>query len=69
MVETEFSLVRFRGDQNLAAEPYKGLTPLSATDIADAIIYCTRCPPHVNISELLIMPTAQAAATIIHRDN
>lgn len=68
MVQTEFSLVRFRGDDALATAPYKGLQPLTPEDIADAIIYCTNCPPHVNISEMLIMPTAQAAATVVHRE-
>ncbi len=68
MVHTEFSLVRFKGDQTLAENPYKGLKPLTAEDIADAIIYSASCPPHVNISEMLIMPTAQAAATLVHRE-
>jgi len=66
-VETEFSLVRFHGDAQRAAAVYHGFTPLSATDVADAVLYCAQCPPHVNVSELLLMPTDQAAATMINR--
>jgi len=67
MVETEFSLVRFRGDKERASKVYQGLTPLSPDDIAAAVVYCATRPPHVNVSELLIMPTAQASATLAHR--
>jgi len=67
MVETEFSLVRFRGDKERAGKVYQGLTPLSPDDIADAIVYCATRPPHVNISEMLVMPTAQASTTMVHR--
>jgi len=67
MVETEFSLVRFRGDKERAAKVYQGLTPLSPDDIADAVVYCASRPPHVNISEVMVMPTAQASATLVHR--
>jgi NADP-dependent 3-hydroxy acid dehydrogenase YdfG len=67
-VETEFSMVRFRGDKERAASVYKGIQPLTADDIADAILYCASCPPHVNISEMIIMPTAQACATMMHRE-
>lgn len=66
-VETDFSLVRFKGDKQRAADVYQGMTPLSARDIADAICYCASCPPHVNISEMLIMPTDQAAASMVYR--
>jgi len=68
MVQTEFSLVRFKGDQTTADAVYKGMQPLTPQDVADAVAYCATCPPHVNISEILIMPTAQAAATVIHRE-
>lgn len=67
MVETEFSLVRFKGDSNKAATPYKGLKPLTGDDIADVIYYCASLPGHVNINDVLVMPTAQASATHVHR--
>jgi 3-hydroxy acid dehydrogenase / malonic semialdehyde reductase len=66
-VETEFSVVRFHGDKERADNVYKGFTPLSATDIADAILWVVSRPPHVNINDMLIMPTAQANATTIFR--
>jgi len=67
MVETEFSLVRFHGDKERAGKVYQGLTPLSPGDIADAVVYCATRPLHVNIEAMIVMPTAQAAATIVHR--
>ena len=67
MVETEFSLVRFHGDKERAGKVYQGLTPLSPDDIADAVVYCATRPPHVNISEMLVMPTAQASTTMVFR--
>ena len=66
-VETEFSEVRFHGDSTRAANVYKGFKPLNPSDVADAIWYCASVPAHVNINDLVIMPTAQAAATIIHK--
>jgi 3-hydroxy acid dehydrogenase/malonic semialdehyde reductase len=66
-VETNFSLVRFKGDSNRASSVYEGMEPLTAEDIADAVYYCATCPPHVNISDMIIMPTDQAAATMIAR--
>lgn len=68
MVETEFSIVRFKGDENRAKKVYDGLEPLIAQDIADAIWYVVSRPSHVNISDMLIMPTAQASGTIVKRD-
>jgi 3-hydroxy acid dehydrogenase/malonic semialdehyde reductase len=68
MVETEFSLVRFKGNSERAAKVYEGLTPLHAEDIAEAILFAVTRPPHVNINEMLIMPTAQASATIVKRE-
>jgi serine 3-dehydrogenase len=67
LVETEFSLVRFRGDKERAGKVYQGLTPLSPDDIADAVVYCATRPPHVNISAMIVMPTDQASPTLVHR--
>jgi NADP-dependent 3-hydroxy acid dehydrogenase YdfG len=69
MVETEFSEVRFHGDRERAAKVYTGLTPLSAADIADSILFVVTRPAHVCIQTLLIMPTAQAAVTVVARHN
>ena len=66
-VETEFSNVRFHGDEQRAALVYKGFKPLESSDVADAIWYCANVPPHVSIHDLVIMPTAQAAASVIYR--
>lgn len=68
MVETEFSEVRFKGDKNRAAEVYKGVAPLNAEDIAEAILFAITRPPHVNINDMLIMPTAQANVHNINRE-
>lgn len=67
MVETEFSEVRFKGDKDRAKAVYNGLTPLSGTDIAETISFVLSRPAHVNINDLLIMPTAQANGTIVNR--
>ncbi len=67
MVETEFSEVRFHGDRERAEQSYRGLTPLTADDVADAIFYSLTRPPHVNISEIVLYPTAQASATMVYR--
>ncbi len=64
---TEFSLVRFRGDKDRADSVYKGFQPLTASDVADAVYYVTTLPSHVNINDLVLMPTAQANAVTIHR--
>lgn len=66
--ETEFSLVRFSGDQRKADEVYQGFTPLKPDDIADVIAYIASLPPHVNVDDLLLMPTHQAAAGVIYRE-
>ena len=67
LVDTEFSIVRFKGDSEKAAIPYKGMKPLSGDDIAEVIYYCSSLPAHVTINDVVIMPTAQASATNIHR--
>jgi serine 3-dehydrogenase len=67
MVETEFSLVRFHGDAERAAKVYKGLTPLGPDDIAETVVWCATRPLHVNVSEVVVMPTAQASTTLVHR--
>jgi 3-hydroxy acid dehydrogenase / malonic semialdehyde reductase len=69
MVDTEFSLVRYHGDQKKADAVYKGLTPLYAEDVADAIEFMVTRPPHVNVNDLLLMPTAQASAVYNHRES
>jgi 3-hydroxy acid dehydrogenase/malonic semialdehyde reductase len=66
-VETEFSEVRFHGDKERAKKVYDGFEPLAANDIAETIWFVITRPKHVNINDLLIMPTAQASATIINR--
>ncbi|MBE3125354.1 MAG: SDR family oxidoreductase [Acidobacteria bacterium] len=67
MVETEFSLVRFHGDAERAEKVYQGLTPLAPDDVADAVVWCATRPLHVNVSEVVVMPTAQASTTLVHR--
>ncbi len=67
-VETNFSVVRFKGDQKKADAIYEGFDPLTAHDIADAVLYCATRPPHVNVSDMLVMPTAQAAIRMIARE-
>jgi len=66
-VETEFSMVRFKGNQQTADNVYKGFEPLHPEDIADVAFYVTTLPAHVNINDLLIMPIAQANGTTINR--
>lgn len=68
MVETEFSIVRFKGDESRAKKVYDGFEPLVAQDIAEAIWFAVSRPAHVNINDMLIMPTAQATATTVKRD-
>jgi 3-hydroxy acid dehydrogenase/malonic semialdehyde reductase len=65
--ETEFSQVRFKGDMDAAANVYKGFKPLQAEDIANAVNWITSLPAHVNINDLVIMPTAQASPGYIHK--
>jgi serine 3-dehydrogenase len=67
MVETEFSVVRFHGDRERADSVYVGLDPLTPDDVADAVLYCATRPPHANVREMILMPSAQAAAVHAHR--
>ncbi|MBQ4421052.1 MAG: SDR family NAD(P)-dependent oxidoreductase [Bacteroidales bacterium] len=66
-VETEFSMVRFKGDKEKNDATYRGFTPLTGEDIADTITYCALLPEHVNINDLVIMPTAQANSGLFFR--
>ena len=68
MVNTEFSTIRFHGDKTKADNVYAGVEPLVAEDIADLIVYMANLPAHVNLAETLIVPTAQAGATKVHRN-
>ncbi|HYT71834.1 MAG TPA: SDR family NAD(P)-dependent oxidoreductase, partial [Gemmatimonadales bacterium] len=67
-VETEFSEVRFHGDRERAQAVYRGFTPLTADDVADAIAYVVNLPEHVNILDLIIMPTAQRNIYVVDRE-
>jgi NADP-dependent 3-hydroxy acid dehydrogenase YdfG len=67
MVETEFSDVRFKGDQQKAKSVYAGMTPLTATDVAETILWCVQRPAHVNIQEVVIFPTDQASVGLVKR--
>jgi NADP-dependent 3-hydroxy acid dehydrogenase YdfG len=66
-VETEFSLVRFGGNADRAKQPYVGMTPLCAEDVADCIAFVVTRPAHVNIDQLVVKPLAQATAMRVHR--
>lgn len=68
MVETEFSVARFDGDAERAAGVYRGLTPLTAEDVADTIVFAATRPAHVNIDQIVLKPRAQASATRAHRN-
>ncbi|HTR99357.1 MAG TPA: SDR family oxidoreductase [Bacteroidota bacterium] len=67
LVETEFSEVRFRGDKARAARTYVNMRPLKGEDVAEAVIFCATRPPHVDIAQLIIMPTDQASVNHVHR--
>lgn len=68
LVNTEFSNVRFKGDQDKADNVYKGMTPLYAEDIADIILFSVTRPAHVNLGEILVLPSDQASSTLVKRD-
>jgi 3-hydroxy acid dehydrogenase/malonic semialdehyde reductase len=67
LVETEFSLVRFKGDEERASSVYKGYQPLTAEDVADTILYVATRPAHVVVADMLLLPAAQASATIVRK--
>lgn len=68
LVETEFSLVRFKGDEQRAAKVYEGFNPLTANDLAEIILFAVTRPQHVVIADMLVLPTAQASATMVNRE-
>ncbi|WP_375584868.1 SDR family NAD(P)-dependent oxidoreductase [Cyclobacterium xiamenense] len=67
LVDTEFSLVRFKGDDERAAGVYRGFDPLQAEDVADLVRYAVTRPPHVVLADVIILPTAQASTTLLHK--
>lgn len=68
LVETNFSKIRFHGDEEKAKNVYKGLTPLTGDDVADAVIFCATRPAHVNIAEVTLLAARQASATVVYRE-
>jgi NADP-dependent 3-hydroxy acid dehydrogenase YdfG len=68
LVESEFSLIRFKGDDARAESVYKGYTPLSPDDVAEAIVWAVTRPAHVMVGDMLLLPTAQASATVVKKD-
>lgn len=68
LVETEFSLVRFKGDKKRAETVYQGYEPLLAQDIADIVEFVVNRPPHVVLADIVVLPTAQAAATLVKKN-
>jgi 3-hydroxy acid dehydrogenase/malonic semialdehyde reductase len=67
LVQTEFSQVRFRGDAQRAAQTYVNMRPLKGEDIAEVVIFCATRPPHVDIAQVIVMPTDQASVNHVHR--
>jgi serine 3-dehydrogenase len=67
LVKTEFSRVRFRGNEARAEGVYRGMTPLTPDDVAEAIVWVASRPARVTIAEMVVLPTDQASATIVHR--
>lgn len=67
--DTEFSLVRYKGNKEQADKTYEGFNPLTAENIAESVYFMASQPAHVNIEEIFILPTAQATSTIIHRNS
>lgn len=69
LVETEFSLVRFHGDAERADAVYRGIEPLHARDVAEAVLFCATRPAHANVREMVLLPTEQAGAVHVHRES
>lgn len=67
LVETEFSMIRFKGDMDRAAKVYADMEPLTAHDIADCILFCVTRPAHMNVADMLVLPTCQGASTLVKR--
>ena len=67
LVETEFSEVRFHGDKTRAAKVYENMRPLHGDDVAEAVLFCATRPQHVNILEVVVLPTAQASVRDVHK--
>ena len=68
LVDTEFSMVRFKGDKDKAENVYKGFSPLKAEDIADVVRFAVTRPPHVVLADVIVLPTAQASTTLLHKE-
>lgn len=67
LVETNFSNIRFRGDTDRATNTYDNMTPLTPDDVAEIVVFCASRPAHVNIADVIVMPTDQSAATMVYR--
>ena len=67
MVETNFTVVRYRGDKPRADEFYRGIRPLTGADVAETVFFAASVPEHIQVAEVLVMPTYQATGTIAHR--
>jgi NADP-dependent 3-hydroxy acid dehydrogenase YdfG len=67
MVETEFSIVRFRGDKERAKKVYTGIKPLSPKDVGETVLFCATRPQNVNINQVILTPLAQASSTQVIR--
>ena len=69
LVETEFSLVRFKGDKERADSIYQGFSPLTAEDVAEIILFTVTRPAHVNLADMIVFPTVQTTATTVHKSS
>jgi NADP-dependent 3-hydroxy acid dehydrogenase YdfG len=68
LVETEFSVVRFRGDEERAASVYAGMTPLTGVDVAEAVVWVSDRPSHVLVADMMLLPVDQASSVHVHRE-